>query len=531
MLQINGLKLKINYTYEDLLCECAKKMRARDGEILSIEKLKESIDARDKNNIFYVLNVAVNVDSTYKNFKHYTDISVDHTGLAYSKVVHTSRPIVVGFGPSGMFCALALAIMGLNPIILEQGKNVDERKKDVAKFWETGVLDENSNVQFGEGGAGTFSDGKLNSNITNDICKKVINEFILAGAPQEIFYKAKPHIGSDNLVKVVKNIRQRIINLGGEILFQHQFVDFKTKDNKICKVFAKDLQSAQIVEFETDILVLGVGHSALKTFELLFDKGVNLQPKPFAMGVRIEHKQKDINIAQYGKFCDQLPVADYKLVTHLKNQRSVFTFCMCPGGVVVASSSEKDTIVTNGMSNFARDEKNANSALLVNVTPADFYKNSPLDGLYFQRLWENKAFSLGGANYSAPIQTVGDFLGHNIQKYECENKVNPTYKPKVKYANLSECLPPFVSESLRQALPELDKKIKGFANPNAIMTAIESRSSCPVQITRDQSGQSSILGLYPIGEGAGYAGGIITSAQDGVKCAQQIAQNLIIQNI
>ena len=551
MLQVNGLKLKVGYTEQDLLSECAKKMRARDGEIVSIEKLKESIDARDKSNIVYVLNIAVEVKNSYKNFKHFENVSVDHTGLSYEKIACAKCPVVVGFGPSGMFCALTLAIMGLKPIVLEQGKNVDERKVDVEKFWRTGVLDENSNVQFGEGGAGTFSDGKLNSNVSNDICKKVINEFILAGAPKEIFYKSKPHIGSDNLVKVVKNIRNRIETLGGQVLFQHQFVDYEAKNNKVCKVIAKDLQSNKCVEFETDILALGVGHSALKTFELLYNKGVNMQPKPFAMGVRIEHRQKDINFAQYGSFGDKLPAADYKLVVHLDSGRSVFTFCMCPGGTVVASSAEKETVVTNGMSNFARNEENANSALLVNVSPADFYKGSALDGLYFQRFWENKAYVLGGGNYCAPSQTVGEFLGldqnddaarENAANCEmiscgenachngntaCENvDVTATYKPNVKRANLCECLPPFVYESLKQALPELNKKIKGFANKNAIMTAIESRSSCPVQIARDATGQASVLGLYPIGEGAGYAGGIITSAQDGVKCAEQIAKNI-----
>ncbi len=535
MFQVNGLKLKVGYTEQDLLSECAKKMRARNGEIISIEKLKESIDARDKNNVVYVLNVAVEVKSTYKHFKHFENVSVDHSGLTYEKVEYATRPVVVGFGPSGTFCALALAIMGLKPIVLEQGKNVDDRKADVERFWQTGILDENSNVQFGEGGAGTFSDGKLNSNITNDICKKVINEFVLAGAPKEIFYKSKPHIGSDNLVNVVKNIRKRIESLDGQVLFQHQFVDYKTKNNKVSKVIAKDLKNDKLVEFATDILVLGVGHSALKTFELLHNKGVNLQPKPFAIGVRIEHKQKDINFAQYGAFGNKLPVADYKLVAHLENGRSVFTFCMCPGGIVVASSAEKETVVTNGMSNFARDEENANSALLVNVTPADFYKDSPLDGLYFQRFWENKAFILGGSNYCAPSQTVGEFLELNKNDIVlCENvnvvrnseKVIATYRPNVKNANLCECLPPFVVESLKQALPELNKKIKGFASANAVLTAVESRSSCPVQITRDQTGQASVLGLYPIGEGAGYAGGIITSAQDGVKCAQHILSNI-----
>ncbi len=530
MLLITGLKLNIGYTERDLFCECKRKMRARDGEILSIHKIKEAIDARNKQNIQYVLNVAVEVKKSYKNFKHFQTTLVDYSGLQYEKVSGQTRPVVVGFGASGMFCALALSIMGLKPIVLEQGKTVDERQRDVAEFWETGKLCKTSNVQFGEGGAGTFSDGKLNSNITNEICKKVINEFILAGAPKEIFYKSKPHIGSDNLVKVVKNIRRKIESLGGQVLFQHKFVDFSTDENQVKSVTAQSLTSGELIEFQTNVLALGVGHSAIDVFELLNKKGVVMQPKPFAMGVRIEHKQKDINLSQYGTLDDRLPPADYKLVAHLENGRSVFTFCMCPGGQVVASSCEEETIVTNGMSNFARDLENANSAVLVNVSPDDFYNDNPLDGLYFQREWEHKAYILGGGNYCAPCEKVGDFLSGATKARDtnadgAKNDVcAPTYKPQVKYADLRECLPPFVADSLKLALPIFDKKIRGFASDNAIMTAIESRSSCPVQVTRNELAQASIAGLFPIGEGAGYAGGIITSAQDGVKSAEKIAE-------
>lgn len=529
MLLLSGLKLKIGYTEHDLKNECVRKMRARDNEILNIHKLKEAIDARDKNNIMYVLNVAVEVKGSYKNFKHFKEVDVDYTGLKYEALQSNVRPVVVGFGPSGMFCGLALSLMGLKPIILEQGKPVDERKRDVLNFWQTGKLNQYSNVQFGEGGAGTFSDGKLNSNVTNAICKKVINEFILAGAPKEIFYKSKPHIGSDNLVKVVKNIRAKIESLGGVVLFQHKFVDYITSDNQIKKVIALSLKDNTKVEFSTNALALGVGHSAVDVFELLHKNKVNLQPKPFAMGVRIEHKQKDIDFGQYGVIDERLPPADYKLVAHLENGRSVFTFCMCPGGQVVASSSEFNTIVTNGMSNFARNLENANSAILVNVTPSDFYNVSALDGLYFQRKWEQKAFELGGKNYCAPCERVGDFLGSE-KPNECAESIkatkscNPTYAPNVKFTDIADCLPSFVSESIKLALPVFEKKIKGFANPDAVITAIESRSSCPVQIVRNERGQASVSGLFPMGEGAGYAGGIITSAQDGVKCAENIAK-------
>ena len=560
ILEINNLNMPLNYSFTQLINKCKTKLKTNN--IKNIYKLKESVDARNKNTVHYVLNVGVEVDNKYKNKFKYKIIEVDYDGLSYKKISYTKSPVIVGFGPSGIFAGLALSKMGLNPIIVEQGKDVDSRKEDVNNFWNNRKLNKNSNVQYGEGGAGTFSDGKLNTNINDKYNRKVINEFIMAGAPKEIYYNSKPHIGSDNLPTVVKNIRETIIKNGGKILFNHKFVNFSTKNNKINKVFIKNLQTNDIIEIETDNLILAIGHSAFETFKVLYDNNVNLQPKPFAIGVRIEQNQSLINFSQYGESAKYLKSADYKLVTHLNNGRSVFTFCMCPGGQVVASNCEENSIVTNGMSNFARNLSNSNSAILVNVKPDDFMNGNVLDGFTFQRKYEKLAFELGGSNYNAPCQKVKDFLScnksknctkfsikikkldKNIKKYKKnakktlflqkndiffqnnQNIINPSYKPNVTFCDISKCLPDFVTESLKQALPIFNSKIKHFADDNCILTAIETRTSCPVQIVRNESGQSNIEGLYPIGEGAGYAGGIMTSALDGIYCAEKIYNKL-----
>lgn len=553
ILEIDNINLPINYTQNDLLIKCKNKLKIDSKNIVKIHKLKESIDARKKDNIHYVLNVGVEVIK-YKNKFNYKEINIDYSGLKYKKIKYDSQPIVVGFGPSGMFAGLALSEMGLNPIIIEQGKDIDSRKIDVENFWTNRQLNTNSNVQFGEGGAGTFSDGKLNTNINSEYNKKVLNEFILAGAPKEIFYKSKPHIGSDNLPTVVKNIRNKIIKNGGKVLFCHKFINFNAKNGKVYEIIVKNLITNENITLKTNYLILAVGHSAIDTFEMLNSHKIHIEPKPFAIGVRIEQNQKKINCAQHGQYANMLGSADYKLVTHLDNGRSVFTFCMCPGGQVVASSSEDGTIVTNGMSNFARNLDNANSALLVNVKPEDFVKDSALDGLYYQRKYEKIAFELGGNNYNAPCQKVMDFVGvkakinknNNIIIKKCkivddkiivknfkvnnDNKIKPTYKPDVTYCDISKCLPSFVTESLRQALPILNKKIHHFADYNCLLTAIETRTSCPIQIVRDDNWESSIQGLYPIGEGAGYAGGIMTSSLDGIYCAEKIYDNIKSNN-
>lgn len=517
---IKELKLRPNYKKNDLISAILNKTGLKKEELINFEIIKEGIDARKKPNVFYVINVAINVKDSAKNkIKMYEDVFPDHSGLRYDECKSEVSPVVVGFGPSGMFCALALALAGLKPIVLEQGKCVEERERDIKRFWEMGKLNTHSNVQFGEGGAGTFSDGKLNTTLNNEYCKKVINEFILNGAPSEIFYKNKAHIGTDNLKTIVKNIREKIIKLGGKVIFNAKFDDFCLKNSKICEIFYKNLTNDKIYSLKTKKLVLAIGHSAIETFKLLKDKNVEMKQKPFAMGVRIEHKQSLINKAQYGsELVEGLPSADYKLVEHLPSGRSVFSFCMCPGGEVVASSSEEGTIVTNGMSEFARAKEHANSALLVNVNPCDYNKGDVLDGIYFQRQFEKLAFELGGKNYNAPCETVGSFLRDlkNLSANAC------SYRPNVKMCKIENCLPKFVVDSLREALPLFDKKIKGFAGDENLLIAPETRSSCPVQFVRGGNYVCTISGLYACGEGAGYAGGIVSSAVDGIKCAEAI---------
>ncbi len=524
---LTELKVKINYSESDIFAAIEKKFKLGRAEILSYIILRESLDARKKPNIFMSLNIAADVarPALFK-VKDCKDVTPLTAGLEFDRIDFRGKPpVVVGFGPAGMFAALALAMKGLNPIVLEQGKNVDERQKDVDAFWHERKLNKHSNIQFGEGGAGTFSDGKLASNVSNEYTKRCINEFILNGAPKEIFYSHAPHIGSDKLKVVVKNIREKIKSLGGTVLFQHHFDGFEADAGKIVSVSATNLQTGELVKFETDALILAVGHSALDVYEFLKKQNCEMVPKPFAMGVRIEGLQADINLAQYGFNDASLPSASYKLVEHLPNGRSVFSFCMCPGGTVLASSSEEGTVVTNGMSCYARDGKNANAALLVNVTPEDYESEDVLAGAAFQRKYEKLAFELGGGNYDAPAQRVGDFLEEKSNA-GC-GKVLPTYLPNVKFANLKYCLPDFVYESLKMALPKFDKKIRGFAGSDNILIGVESRSSAPVQIVRNEHMMSkNFESLFVCGEGAGYAGGITSSAQDGLKCAENVIKYL-----
>lgn len=396
----------------------------------------------------------------------------------------------------GLFAALILVYNGIKPIIIEQGKKVEERIKDVEEFIKTGNLNVNSNIQFGEGGAGTFSDGKLTTGINDPLCKIVLDEFVKFGAPEQIKYVNKPHIGTDNLVNVIGNMRDYIIKKGGEFLFNQKVVDFKFEYNKIKSVITDKR------EIETDTAVLAIGHSARDTFEMLYKKNVKMEKKNFSVGVRIEHKQKMINESQYGnKSKLRLPVAEYKLAYHNKETgRSCYSFCMCPGGYVMASSSEEETIVTNGMSKFARDGENANSAILVNVTPDDFKGDSPLEGMYFQKDLEHRAFVLGGSNYYAPVQKLKDFFEN--RKTENLGEIKPTYEPGVTMSNLNEILPDFVASTLKEGITYFDTKIKGFANDDAILTGVETRSSSPVKILRKENLMScSVEGLYPCGEG------------------------------
>ena len=433
---------------------------------------------------------------------------------------HKDIPVIVGSGPCGLMAALVLAQAGLKPVLIERGKDVVSRVKDVQAFWQHGTLNPESNVPFGEGGAGTFSDGKLTTQIKDkhNRVRKVLDEFVAAGAPEEILYQARPHIGTDNLVRVVKHIRETILSLGGQVRFETKLTGITIKDGRVTGAIVNDGET-----IATDTLILALGHSARDTFEMLHTTGVAMEAKPFSIGVRIEHPQSLIDTAQYGTFAGhpKLGAADYKLVHHCNNGRAAYTFCMCPGGQVIAASSEPGGIVTNGMSAYRRNRTNANSALLVGITPEDFASTEPLAGIAFQRLWEQKAFEIGGKNYFAPVQCVGDFLESKASS--SLGQVTPSYTPGVTPCDLVECLPTFVTETLRSAIPQLEKKLRGFAMRDAVMTAVESRSSSPVRILRDETFQSvSIGGLYPGGEGAGYAGGIISSAVDGIKIAEAV---------
>ncbi|MCT4613057.1 MAG: hypothetical protein N4A47_06790 [Clostridia bacterium] len=518
MLKISNLKVKVE-EISKINKLIAKKLKIKEELITDLSVIRQSIDARDKSNIFYNCSVAIEIENEEKYLKT-KDVSI------YKKVNYSipekgnleinKRPVVVGFGPSGMFAALILAEAGYKPIVIERGKRVDEREKDIIEFWKNGNLNEESNVQYGEGGAGTFSDGKLTT-LTKDKSgrfAKVLNEFVLAGAPEDILYKAKPHIGTDYLKLVVKNIREKIINLGGEIVFSSKLTDIDITDGKISSIEINNDK-----KINTDVLMLCIGHSARDTFEMLYDKNINIEQKDFSVGVRIEHPQDLINESQYGDFADSLPAAEYKLVHH-EEDRSAYTFCMCPGGKVVASASEENMVVTNGMSEYKRDSENANSALLVGVKKDDFASIHPLAGMYFQRELEKKAFELGGKNYNAPAQLVGDFL--NDKASIRLGKVKPTYEPGIKLTNLSECLPDYVVETMRKALTNMGRKLKGFDMDDAIMTAVETRTSSPVRITRNEINQTNISGIYPVGEGAGYAGGIMSAAVDGMRMAESV---------
>ena len=403
--------------------------------------------------------------------------------------------------------------------------SVEDRKKDIEIFQKTGKLNVNSNVQFGEGGAGTFSDGKLTTGINSPYCQKVLQQFVNFGAPKQILYLSKPHIGTDNLINIVKNIREYIISNGGKFLFNTKAIDFKTQNNKIKAIYLKNTLTDELSEIPADNVILAIGHSSRDTFEVLYKHGFIIEKKNFSVGVRIEHLQEWINTSQYGNITKlKLPPAEYKMAYHSKKSgRSCYTFCMCPGGSVMASSSENNTIVTNGMSFFSRNGINSNAALLVNITPEDFEEDFLLSGIYFQKNLEEKAFILGGSNYFAPIQKVSDFLQN--KKSETIGIVKPSYLPGTTLSNLHDILPNFVSQTLQEGILYFDTKLKGFANPDSILTGLETRSSSPVRILRNDKLVSNIDGVYPCGEGAGYAGGIMSAAVDGIKCAIALLTN------
>ena len=520
MLRLENIKIYKDLTEDEVVFEACQKYKLDFKYVKKYVIYKKSIDARNKDMIFYNYTIDIEYCGN-KNIKNVKQVDKEDFKLNIDvKRKAETRPVIIGAGPAGLFCGLILIQNGIKPIIIEQGKKVEDRKKDVDKFLETGILNTNSNVQFGEGGAGTFSDGKLTTNSKNPLCRRVLKEFVNFGAPNQIIYINKPHIGTDNLINVISNMRNHIISKGGTFLFEEKVTDFEIYNNKI-----KSISTNRNKKIETDTVVLAIGHSARDTIEKLYNKGINMEKKSFSIGVRIEHKQEMINKSQYGdKIKLKLPPAEYKLAYHSK-ERSCYTFCMCPGGVVIGSSSNNGEIVTNGMSRFARDEENANSALLVDVTPDDFKGDSPLEGIYFQADLERKAFELGGKNFFAPIQKVGDCLEN--RKTTQIGTITPTYKPGVTFANLHELFPKYISDVLKEGILDFEKKIKGFATPDAIMTAIESRSSSPVRILRDENLQANIKGLYPCGEGVGYAGGIMTAAVDGIKCAIKILESEI----
>ncbi len=524
MLRVSGLRLSLEDELERLPHLAAKRLGIRLAQIREWHVSKQSVDAR-KNKVSFVYSVDVIVKDEAYILSKQNDPGISLIAPFHYEFTATGteklhdRPVIVGAGPAGLFAGLLLAQMGYRPLLVERGDDVEMRSRKVLKFWSAGELDTESNIQFGEGGAGTFSDGKLTTLINDVRCRKVLEELVEAGAPPEILYSHRPHVGTDILRKVVKNLRLRIRELGGEILFGSCVTGIKIENGQLAGVTinGKDSLPCQAV-------VLATGHSARDTYNLLYNSNVNLIAKPFSVGVRIEHLQKMIDQAQYKEFAGhpKLEAADYKLVYHAPTGRSAYTFCMCPGGVVVAAATENGGVVTNGMSEHARDGINANSALLVGVTPEDFPDSHPLAGVEFQRTWERKAFLLGHKDHQAPAQLVGDFLAHKPSSGF--QTIRPTYARGVVLSDLSECLPSYVRETLSEAIIDFDRKLTGFACGDAVLTGVETRSSAPVRIVRQDNFESSLAGMYPAGEGAGYAGGIVSAAVDGIKTAEALAR-------
>ena len=537
MLRLTQIKLPLDYNDASLKAAIIDRLGIAPDELLGVTIFRRGYDARKRSNIFFIFTLDVELKDQAAVLKRLqasgksTDIGIT-PDTSYKFVTHApanldSRPIIIGTGPCGLLAGLVLAQMGFKPIILERGKAVRERTKDTWGLWSEGVLNPESNVQFGEGGAGTFSDGKLYSQIKDPHFhgRKVLEEFVKSGAPEEILYVSKPHIGTFRLVKMVEAMRAEITGLGGEIRFNSRVDRINIENGQV-----RGVELANGERIAAEHVVLAIGHSARDTFQMLHEQGVYIEPKPFSIGFRIEHPQTLIDRARFGTFAgnEMLGAADYKLVHHCANGRSAYSFCMCPGGQVVAAASEEGRVVTNGMSQYSRAERNANAALVVNVNPEDFpgdYKTNPLAGIDFQRHWESMAYQAGGSTYKAPAQRVGDFLAGRPSTQLGE--VDPSYQPGVFMTDLSSCVPPYVVDALREAIPAFDKQIKGFAMADAILTAVETRTSSPIRITRNAECQSlNTRGLYPAGEGAGYAGGILSAAVDGIKVAEQVALSM-----
>lgn len=522
MIRIRDISLPPEHSVSQLSYQAARLLRVENSRVRQVTIVKKSIDARKKPDVKVIYTIDVKVEGNEEKIlkrsgcKKASIAPVYRLQLPYMKQPPKQRPVVVGFGPAGMFAALVLAMAGCRPIVLERGADAQTRHEKVERFFETGQLDAVSNVQFGEGGAGTFSDGKLNTGVSNPRIHWILEQFVEAGAQENILYDAKPHVGTDVLLTVVQNIRQKIISLGGEVRFNTQVTDLVVENEHLTGL---KLSDGSVLECSDAIFA--IGHSARDTFSMLLDKGLNMEPKPFSMGVRIEHKQSAIDDAQYGCSNKALPPADYKLVAHLDDE-TVYTFCMCPGGYVVAAASEEGGVVTNGMSYSDRAGENANSALLVTLNPVDFPYSGPLGGMQWQREIEQAAFRSGGGNYQAPAQKVGDFL--KGRPSDGPGSVKPTYRPGVTWCDLHDVLPSKLTGALEQGILSLNGRLSGFSDADAVLTAPETRSSSPVRILRDKSGCSSLAGLYPAGEGAGYAGGIMSAAIDGMMAAEALVE-------
>lgn len=527
MIRIGQLNLQPNHTEQDLIKKIAKILRISEKDILGYQIKKQSIDARKKPELFYVYTVDVKVLNEKSVMKKVSSPSISlvtdkpyvfpMTGIETMQ----TRPIIIGTGPAGLFCAYLLASHGYCPIVYERGASVEERAKDIEAFWKTGLLNPNSNVQFGEGGAGTFSDGKLNTLVKDPFGrnKKVLEIFVENGAPKEILYINKPHIGTDILIHVVQNMRNKIIEWGGEVHFRSQFIDFETTNGKLASITIQADGKNTVVPANT--LVLAIGHSARDTFSMLYEKHLPITAKSFAVGVRVEHKQQMINDSQYGKNSPyNLGAASYKVTANLENQRGVYSFCMCPGGYVVNASSEEGHLAVNGMSYHARDGENANSAIIVTVNPEDYGSEHPLAGIHFQRALEQKAFEIGQGKI--PVQRFGDYC-----KNEASVKlgsVTPQMKGAYTLANVREIFPKEIGDSIELGIKSFDRQIQGFSNDDTILSGVESRTSSPIRILRDEHFEIENSGIYPCGEGAGYAGGITSAAMDGIKIAESIAK-------
>lgn len=545
MLRLTEIKLPLDHAEEELRSAILKRLQIGDSDLLRVEIFKRSYDARKKGNIVlvYVVDVEVKNDrSLLKRFKKNPHIS-ETPDMNYRPVIknqndinssldgssRNDRPIVIGMGPCGIFSALLLAQMGLRPIVLERGKSVRDRSVDTFGFWVKGRLNPESNAQYGEGGAGTFSDGKLYSRVGDPqhYGRKVLTELVNAGASAEILYINKPHIGTYRLVKIVQQMREEIVRLGGEVRFESRVVDIAIDRDSLESGQMRGVHLANGEFLPSKHVVLAVGHSARDTFEMLFDRGVYIEAKPFSVGFRVEHPQGLIDECRFGEQAghELLGAADYKLVHHCANGRDVYSFCMCPGGKVVAAASEPGRLVTNGMSEYARNESNANSAIVVGITPED-YPGNPLAGMALQRDLEAKAFELGGGNYNAPGQLIGDFLaGHASTAL---GSVIPSYTPGVRLCDLGTSLPDFAIEALKEAIPAFEKQIRGFAMHDAILTGVETRTSSPIRIKRNDAFQSlNTRGLFPAGEGAGYAGGILSAGIDGIRVAEAVALSMV----